>query len=294
MGLFKRRVKSAVKCLFGLQEASTPITTHEYHLIVDDIKKLEGMVVFVTGGTGAIGSAICYELAAMGAIIGVGGRDEVKLQNMLDLVKKGSPKVVSNLVPVVIDVNKDREIEDAIEKFAHKYGKLDVMINNAGGQPGIVGSFSKHLFNQTIEHIDLILDTNLRGTILCSRIASKIMAEQKFGHIISMASVIGMNGKAGYCDYAATKAAIIGFTKSLALEMAEYGIRVNCISPGLINQTPFDSGSEERYTQLTALKRAGYTKEIADAVVFLIRDEYITGQNIVVDGGRSLGLFGDN
>ena len=67
-----------------------------------------------------------------------------------------------------------------------------------------------------------------------------------------------------------------------------------CLFPGLINQTPFDSGSEERYTQLTALKRAGYTKEIADAVVFLIRDEYITGQNIVVDGGRSLGLFGDN
>ena len=102
-----------------------------------------------------------------------------------------------------------------------------------------------------------------------------------------------MGGKGKFSDYAATKAGIIGFTKSLALELADNHIRVNCISPGFVNQTPFDLGSQERHTNKTALKRAGYTKEIADAVSFLMGDEYITGQNIVVDGGRSLGLYGD-
>ena len=108
-----------------------------------------------------------------------------------------------------------------------------------------------------------------------------------------MASVIGIGGKAGYSDYAATKAAIIGMTKSLALEMSEFNVRVNCISPGTVNQVPFDSGSERIPSSLNPSHRTGYTREIAETVSFLILNEFINGQNIIVDGGRSLGLYGD-
>lgn len=287
----KSRIKMAIKCLLGKPIVS-PVQSHQYKLTIDDTKKLAGLNVMVTGGTGAIGSAICYELAAMGATVGICGRSSEKIKSTIDYISLESPMVAQNLVPVVLDVNNDNQIQNAIEKFNEEHG-LDAFINNAGGQNGRVGKLAAHIFENSIEDIDLVLDTNLRGTILCSRIAAQIMARQKCGTIISMASVIGIGGKAGYCDYAATKAGIIGFTKSLALEMAQYGVRVNCISPGLVNQTPFDEGSPERYTELTALKRAGYTKEIADAVVFLLDDKYITGQNIVVDGGRSLGLYGD-
>lgn len=292
MNQMKERIKMAIKCLLG--KPITPLVqSHHYKLTIDDTKRLAGIKIIVTGGTGAIGSAICYSLAAMGAIVGMCGRTEEKITSVIEYIAKESPIVAKNLVPIVLDVNNDNQILKVIETFSNEQHGLDVFINNAGGQPGRVGSFSAHIFERSIEEIDLVLDTNLRGTILCSRVAAKIMAKQKYGQIISMASVIGMGGKAGYCDYAATKAGIIGFTKSMAIEMAPYSVRVNCISPGLVNQTPFDEGSPERHTNLTALKRAGYTKEIADAVVFLISDKYITGQNLVIDGGRSLGLYGD-
>lgn len=129
--------------------------------------------------------------------------------------------------------------------------------------------------------------------MLCSRIAAKYMVQQKEGNIINMASVIGMGGKAGMCDYAAAKAGIIGFTKSLALELGKFHVRVNCISPGFINQVPFDEGSPEINTTKNVLGRHGTTREIADMVCYLVYDKYITGQNIAIDGGRSIGLFGD-
>lgn len=292
MGL-KRRIKNAIKCLLG-KPIESQVLKHDYYLSYTEKEKFEGKTVLVTGGTGAIGSAICYELAAMGATVGICGRSNSKIEETISRISVGSPTVADHLVPVVLDVNNDAQIEDAIFAFAKAKGRLDVLINNAGGQPGRVGSYTEHLYEQDIEQIDLVLDTNLRGTIMCTRVAAKIMAQQNYGHIISMASVIGMGGKGGYSDYAATKAAIIGFTKSMALEMGDSKVRVNCISPGLVNQTPFDEGSPTRGSSLTVLKRAGFTKEIADGVVFLMKNEFITGQNLVIDGGRSLGLFGDN
>lgn len=288
------RVKLAVKCLLGRPIQAQKTMPHDYHLVIDDITKFEGYYVLVTGGTGAIGSAICYELAAMGASVGMCGRTEDKIKKTIDSIGKRSSSVADKLIPVVLDVNDDEMVDKVLRDFASSRGRIDVFVNNAGGQPGRVGKFSKHLFEQSIEQIDLILDTNLRGVILCSRIASEIMAKQRSGHIISMASVIGINGKAGYCDYAATKAAIIGFTRSLAVEMSEYNVRVNCISPGSVNQVPFDGGSEPSPSSLNPMHRSGYTREIADTVAFLMSNEFITGENIVVDGGRSLGLYGDN
>ena len=288
----KSRLKMAAKCLLG-KEIVPKVTKHEYVLTYSDKGKFSGHTVIVTGGTGAIGSAICYELAAMGATVGVCGRSKEKIENTIQFMSRKSKEIENRLVPVVIDITNEKQIEQGIADFVEHCGKLDVMVNNAGGQPGVVGSMSKPLIEKQTSEIDLILNTNLRGTILCSKVAAQYMIKQNSGHIINMASVIGMGGKGKFSDYAATKAGIIGFTKSLALELADNHIRVNCISPGFVNQTPFDLGSQERHTNKTALKRAGYTKEIADAVSFLMEDEYITGQNIVVDGGRSLGLYGD-
>ncbi len=270
------------------------ITSHYYHIVVDDIGRFKGKSVLVTGGTGAIGSAICFELASMGAIVGLCGRNTERINATLNIINKESEIVASNIIPIELDVNNDEQIEATIKGFANSQGKLDVIINNAGGQPGRVGDEAQVLCDKPIDQIDQILDTNLRSVLVCSRTACKIMREQEYGHIISMASVIGIGGKANYSDYAASKGGIIAFTRSLALEMARYNVRVNCISPGTVHQIPFDCGSVASYTDLNPLHRRGYTKEIADTVSFLIYNEYINGQNIIVDGGRSIGLFGDN
>lgn len=119
------------------------------------------------------------------------------------------------------------------------------------------------------------------------------MIKQQNGLIINLSSVIGIGVKSWMCNYAASKSGIIGFTKSLALEYGKNNIRINSICPGLINQFPFDSGSEIKPSKKNVLGRTGYTEEIAKGVCFLMEDEFITGQNIIIDGGRSLGLYGD-
>lgn len=288
-----RRIKNSLKCLLG-KPINIKIESQEYHITVDQMDIFNDKFIIVTGGTGAIGSAICYEFAARGATVGICGRDLTKIKSIISLVQKHSPSIAQKLKPVTLDVNNEKQIELAFSDFIKNFGKLDLLVNNAGGQPGRVGKYNNFLFNKDIDQIDLCLNTNLRGTILCSRIACQIMAMQKFGHIVSMASVIGIGGKSGYSDYAASKAAIIGFTKSLALEMAQFNVRVNCISPGSVNQVPFDYSPNVQYTNLNPTHRTGFTKEIAETVSFLENNKFITGQNIIVDGGRSLGLFGDN
>lgn len=290
--LVPKRVKNAIKCILGRPIDDNP-KTHIYKVNYEDKSRFEGVTVLVTGGTGAIGSAICYELAACGAIVGMCGRNERKIKEMIEFIAQESSSVAANLVPVVLDVNNDEQIESAISGFVKSQGRLDVLVNNAGGQPGRVGGYAPHFHEQDISQIDLVLNTNLRGSMLCSRVAARYMVEQRSGSIINMSSVIGLGGKAGMSDYAASKAGIIGFTKSLALELGEYNIRVNCISPGFIHQVPLDGGSPVKKTNRNVLHRHGSTKEISDMVCYLIHDKYITGQNYTIDGGRSLGLYGD-
>ena len=278
----KEKIKRAV-----VSSSDTNIGYYDYKVNIVHSKRAEGKTVLVTGGTGAIGSAICLRMAAEGAIVGLCGRSEEKIKAIIAHIQSCCPE--AKLVPVVLNVLKDENISVAIDKFAEYYGHLDILVNNAGGGNR---ESSVPLREQSIVSIDSVLNTNLRGSILCARVASQIMVKLQKGKIISMSSVMGMNGQANWTEYAASKAGIIAMTKSLALELGQYNITVNCVSPGKVLQQPFDRIVEHTHTEVNALKRSGYTDEVASLVAFLCSDEanYITGQNFVIDGGRSIGL----
>lgn len=255
--------------------------------------KFENKNIIVTGGTGAIGSAICKKLLMEGATVGIAGRSNAKILETLEIINNNELVQEGVAIPLNMDVTNQESIKIAIEYFVEKAGQIDVLINNAGGG---ARENSKPIYEQNVEIIDSVLNTNLRGTILCSKLAIPHMLHNNSGKIINMSSIVGLKGKKTMSDYAASKAGIIGFTKSLALELGEYNITVNCISPGMVNQIPFDSEMPIRYTNCNCLKRFGYTDEVADLVSFIISEEadYITGNNFVIDGGRSLGLMGDS
>ena len=267
-------------------------TECKYKIYLEDNKKLSGKVAIVTGGSGALGSAICYKLVAEGAIVGVCGRSKETVNPVVDKINSEAKEFGGIAVPITLDVTKEKDIEETIDMFIKKYNKIDILINNAGGN---IREGARLMIDQDIEVIDRILNVNLRGTIICSKIVAKYMTKQKQGKIINMGSVIGEKGQKKNCEYAAAKEGIVGFTKSLAIELAPYGINVNCVSPGMVEQIIFDKPIQEIKTNRNYIGRYGKTDDVANLVEFLVSDEssYITGQNIIIDGGRSLGLKGE-
>lgn len=261
-------------------------TECNYKINKADVGKLENKVAIVTGGSGAIGSAICFRLAMEGATVIVTGRNKDNLESVINQIKNNGGKAeVINL-----DVTIYENIKESFEKIYNQYGHIDILVNNAGGS---ARSKSNKIINQDIDVIDNILDINLRGTILCCKEAAKYMIKNHYGRIINIASIVGVEGLSGYSEYCASKAGVIGFTKSLAMELAEYGICVNCVSPGITNQILWDKCIEDiPNDNRSYINRKGKTDDIANAVEFFSREEseYIIGQNLIVDGGRSLGL----
>lgn len=280
----KSYVKRIIQNKLGI---NTDYTPRPYEVKEKSLQSLKNKYGIITGATGAIGSAIALRFASEGATVGIGGRSENKINEIISFIKKIIPD--AHLVPVLIDVSQENMIETAINSFYKKFGRIDFFINNAGG-----GSRDrkKTLDKQSIEVIDEILSVNLRGAILCSRMVNRFMIEAKSGVIINLCSVMGLNGQAEWTEYSAAKSGILGLTKSQALELGKYGIRVNCVSPGWVFQLKFDREIPLTHSTRNALERYGYTDEVAALISFLVSDEaqYITGQNITIDGGRSIGL----
>lgn len=260
-------------------------TNCKYELNVQDTGKLEGKVAIVTGGSGAIGSAICFRLAMEGAIVFIAGRNEENLKSVQKQItdNNGQAEVMK------LDVTDYNDIKEKIREVNKKYGKIDILVNNAGGS---ARAKANTIVEQEIEVIDNIIDVNLRGAMLCCKEAGKYMKEKNYGKIVNIGSTVGVGGLAGFSEYCASKAGLIGFTKSLAMELAEYGINVNCVSPGITNQILWDKVLEDIPTNRSYIHRKGKTDDIANAVEFFCIDDsnYIIGQNLIVDGGRSLGL----
>lgn len=241
----------------------------------------ENKVALITGATRGIGKQIALELAANGFDIAVNYRS---MQDGMDELKK---EIESNNVKcefVKADVANFEECEQMVKETIEKLGRIDVLVNNAGIiKDGLLMRMKK-------EDFEAVIDINLTGTFNVTRNVIPYMIKQKSGRIINMASVVGVVGNSGQTNYSASKAGIIGFTKSLAKEVASRNILVNAIAPGFIDtdmtSVLSDSVKENINTQIP-LKRMGSAKEIAKVAKFLSSEDsaYITGQVINVDGG---------
>lgn len=170
-----------------------------------------------------------------------------------------------------------------------KHHHIDILVNCAGGS---ARAQSKELTDQSMDVIDTVLNSNLRGTILCCKYCASYMKESGSGKILNVASTTGIQGNAYNCDYSAAKSGIIGFTKALAQELGEFGINVNCLSPGFIQTGTFTDERVEYLKRTNFLRKVGTPDDIAEGAAFLLSDrsDFITGINLVIDGGRILGL----
>ena len=256
--------------------------------VIDSKKRFEGKVVMITGASGAIGSAIAKRFALEGAKVYLGGRNTLKLENLAEEIKA----LGGAAVPCQIDVMNESAIEAAAAFVIEKEGRVDVLVNCAGGS---ARGNARELVEQKTEVIDDVISSNLRGSIICTRAFGKHMKKQGYGKIVNISSAIGEYGKPRFSDYAAAKAGIIGYSKSVAQELGKYGVNVNCVSPGFIQRGEFDDDTLAYLKRTTFINRVGALEDVASAVAFMASDEaaFITGQNLFVDGGRTLGLHGD-
>ena len=242
---------------------------------------LKDKVAIVTGGTRGIGRAIALKLADQGANIVINYRNSDKEAEELKSILEGKGVKV---LTVKCDISNFEDSKDLMDKCKEVFGKIDILVNNAGITKDTL------IMRMKEEDFDNVIDVNLKGTFNCAKHASAIMLKQRFGKIINMTSVVGIAGNAGQVNYAASKAGVIGLTKSLAKELGSRGITVNAVAPGFINTDMTASLSEkvkEEASKNIPLKRLGDPEDVANLVGFLASDaaNYITGQVINVDGG---------
>ena len=243
------------------------------------IMNLDGKVALVTGASRGIGRAIALALAGAGARVFAGGRDEAALVAMI-----ADNGLHDRLVPLAFDVNDSAAVKAAFMTVQKQAGRLDILVNNAGVlRDAVIEMASADL-------MDEVFATNLKSLVICSQYAVRLMARSGGGSIINLASIIGRFGNSGQSVYGASKAGVIGFTLSLAKEVAARGIRVNAIAPGYV-ETDMTAAlpADKRDALMTriGMGRAGQPADIAPLALFLASDgaHYITGQVIGVDGG---------
>ncbi len=241
---------------------------------------LQGKTALVTGGGRGIGKAIACALAKDGSDIAVSDID-------LDSANQTAEEIRSlgrNSIGLKADVSNSDEVEGMFKSAIDKLGRIDILINNAGiTRDGL-------LVRMKDEDWKMVLKINLDGAFYCSRAAGKLMMKQKSGRIVNIASIVGVMGNAGQVNYSASKAGLIGLTKSSARELASRGVTVNAIAPGFIDTAMTQALSDsvkQKLTEQIPLKRLGTAEDISNAIRFLVSPEagYITGQVLHVNGG---------
>jgi 3-oxoacyl-[acyl-carrier protein] reductase len=241
---------------------------------------LSGRVAIITGGGTGIGKAIALLLARNGADIVVSDINLEKAEETAKEIGAIGPKAMA----VKVDVANLSDVEGMVTGILEKLAKIDILVNNAGI------TRDKLILRMTEEDWDAVLGVNLKGTFNCTKAVVRHMAKQRSGKIVNIASVVGEMGNAGQANYAASKAGVIGLTKTIAREYAQRGINVNAIAPGYI-ETPMTEAlpekAKEELKKLIPMERLGKPEDVAEGVLFLVSEEssYITGQVLNVNGG---------
>jgi 3-oxoacyl-[acyl-carrier protein] reductase len=242
---------------------------------------LSGKVAVVTGASRGIGAGIAQRLAAQGAQVVVNHRASAE---GAEAVAARIRAAGGEALVIQADVSQSTEAQRLIKETIDALGGLHILVNNAGTTRDML------IMMLSEDDWDSVIRTNLSSTFYCSKAAVRHMMRKRYGRIINIASVVGLAGQAGQTNYAASKAGIIGFTKSLAKEVGSRGITVNVVAPGFVPTALTDVLTEEQRTlaiQMTPLGRLGNLEDVANAVAFLASDEagFITGQVLSVDGG---------
>lgn len=236
--------------------------------------------VFITGSTRGIGLAIAHKFASQGANIVLNGRSAIS-DELLDQFSDYDVKVVAISGDVSDSADANRMVAEAIEAL----GSVDVLVNNAGI------TNDKLMLKMTEEDFEKVLKINLTGAFNMTQTVLKPMSKARQGAIINMSSVVGLMGNVGQANYAASKAGLLGLTKSVAREVAGRNVRVNAIAPGFIESDMTDAIPEKAKQAMIAqvpMKRIGQAEEVAQVVAFLASQEYLTGQVIAIDGGMTM------
>ena len=240
----------------------------------------KGKVAIVTGASRGIGRSIALALASEGARIVAVDMVSDGVEALAAEIRNGGGEAVAVQGNVTVPADTEKMIDEAVSAF----GRVDILVNNAGiTRDGL-------LLRMKDEDWDAVLSVNLKGAFLCTRAVSKVMAKQRYGRIINMASIVGQMGNAGQANYCASKAGLIGLTKSNARELAKRNVTVNAVAPGFIATDMTDVLPEKVKQDLVAqipMERLGSVDDIANAVLFLAseRSNYITGQVLGVNGG---------
>ncbi len=237
-------------------------------------------VVVITGSSRGIGKEMALNFSKSGASVVISGRSMESLKPVQNEIEAGGTKVLA----VAADVAKVEDATNLIKQTIETFGKIDVLVNNAGI------TRDNLLLRLSEEDWDAVLDTNLKGAFNCIKACTKPMMKQRSGTIINITSVVGLMGNAGQVNYAASKAGMVGLTKSVAKELASRNIRVNAVAPGFIETDMTDDLPEKTKEELInsiPLSKLGSAQDVAELVLFLSsqKAKYITGQTINVDGG---------
>ena len=243
-----------------------------------------GKTAVVTGGSRGIGRAICLELAGQGAniVLCYAGNGSSAAETTAACEQLGVKALALRC-----NVADAGEVKAMMDTALAEFDRIDILVNNAGiTRDGLLMMMKE-------EDFDAVLDTNLKGAFLCMKAATRTMMKQRYGRIVNLSSVVGLRGNAGQVNYAASKAGVIGMTKSAAKELASRGITVNAVAPGFIDTDMTASLPENARTALLSsipVGRLGAAEEVAKAVAFLASDDaaYVTGQVLAIDGGMSM------